>query len=37
MAMTGFVEFNGNSLCFLDFDVFVLPQIRDVFSYNLLK
>ena len=31
-----FVESNERSLCFLDFDFCVLPQIRNVFCYNLL-
>uniref|UniRef100_A0A8C9JT28 DUF4502 domain-containing protein n=1 Tax=Panthera tigris altaica TaxID=74533 RepID=A0A8C9JT28_PANTA len=32
-----FVEFSGNSLCLLDLDVCVLPQIKELFSCNLLR
>ena len=31
-----FVESNGSSLCFLNFDVCVFPQVKEVFHYDLL-
>ena len=37
MCWPAFVDFNGSSLCPLDLDICLLPQIKEVFCYYFLK